>query len=265
MINKIISKLFYLPIGAYTTKVTNMLFIFRQPIPAKRFEFDLQSLTGIHIEPSDFIIKNIPYAPCQLENPYICFKLLLNIAIMEKKSTFWQSAMTYGLYLGIALVLFNVILYVLGQNLNPALRWITYVLITAGIFYSQLNYRNRELNGYIQYSTALGFGVAVMLFAGIIQSLYTVILYKFIDPTILDQIRMIQEEAMLQKGLPEESIETATDMIAKFQSPVLMAISGLFSFALLGFIISLITSIFVKKNDEGNAFDEVMEEVKKEE
>lgn len=184
---------------------------------------------------------------------------------MEEKSTFWQSAMTYGLYLGIALVLFNVILYVLGQNLNPTLGWITYVIIAAGIYYSQLNYRNRELNGYIKYSTALGFGVAVMLFAGIIQSLYTVILFKFIDPSLLDQIRMMQEEVLLKQGLPEESIESATDMMAKFQSPVLMAISGLFSFALLGFIISLITSIFVKKNDEGNAFEEAMEEVQKEE
>jgi len=26
-------------LGAYVVKITNMLFIFRQPIPAKRFEF----------------------------------------------------------------------------------------------------------------------------------------------------------------------------------------------------------------------------------
>lgn len=184
---------------------------------------------------------------------------------MEEKSTFWQNAMTYGLYLGIAIVLFSVILYVFGQSLNPSLTWITYVIIAAGIFYSQLNYRNKDLNGYIKYSRALGFGIAVMLFAGIIQSLYTVILFKFIDPSLFDQIRVMQEETMLKQGLSEESIEAATDMMAKFQSPVLIAISGLFSFALLGFIISLITSIFVKKNDDGNAFEEAMEEVQKEE
>lgn len=184
---------------------------------------------------------------------------------MEEKSTFWQTAMTYGLYLGIAIVLFSVILYVIGQSLNPALTWITYVLIAAGTFYSQLNYRNKYLNGYINYSTALGFGVAVMLFAGVIQSLYTVILFKFIDPSLFDQIRVMQEEAMLKQGLSEESIEAATEMMSKFQSPLLLAISGLFSFALLGFIISLVTSIFVKKRDEGNAFDEAMEEVQKDE
>ncbi|MDD4190097.1 MAG: DUF4199 domain-containing protein [Mangrovibacterium sp.] len=184
---------------------------------------------------------------------------------MEEKSTFWQSAMTYGFYLGVATVLFSVILYAMGQNLNPSLTWLSYVIIAAGILISQRNYRNKELDGYISYGTALRFGVAAMLFAGIIQSLYTVILFRFIDPTLLDQIRVMQEETMLQQGLPEESIEVATAMMSKFQSPAIIAISGLFSFALLGFIISLATSIIVKKHDEGNVFDEAMEEVQKEE
>lgn len=183
---------------------------------------------------------------------------------MEEKSTFWKSAMTYGLYLGIVVVLFSVILYVVGQMMNPALTWISFVILAAGVYLSQLNYRNKELNGYIKYSTALGFGVAVMLFSGIIQTVYTVIIYK-LDPSLLDQLRMIQEEALLKQGLPEESIETATEMMSKFQSPLMLAFSGLFSFALLGFIISLITSIFIKKNDEGNAFEEAMTEVQKEE
>ncbi len=182
---------------------------------------------------------------------------------MEEKSTFWKSAMTYGLYLGIVAILYSVILYIANQNLNPALTWINFVILTVGLYLSQLAYRNRQLNGYISYSTALGFGVAVMLCSGIIQSVYTVILYK-LDPSLLDQMRMMQEETMLKQGLPEESIEAATEMINKFQNPMLLAISGLFSFAFLGFIISLITSIFVKKKNDGSAFEDAMEEVKEE-
>ncbi|MEL7587766.1 MAG: DUF4199 domain-containing protein [Prolixibacteraceae bacterium] len=185
--------------------------------------------------------------------------------IMEEKSTFWPGAMTYGLYVGIAIVLYSVILYVLGQTLNPTLGFISYLIIAAGILLSQLHYRNNQLNGYIKYSTALGFGVAIMLFAGILQSLYTVILFKFVDPSLIDQMRLLQEEAMLKQGLNEESIEAASEMMGKFQSPVIMAVAGLFSSALVGFIISLVTSIFVKKADDENAFEQAMEEVKKEE
>lgn len=184
---------------------------------------------------------------------------------MEEKSTFWTSAMTYGLYVGVTIVLYSVILYVFGQIMNTTLSLASYVIIAAGILLSQLHYRNNQLNGSITYGKALGFGVAVMLFAGILQSLYTVILFKFVDPTLIDQMRLLQEEAMLKQGMNEESIEAATDMMAKFQSPVIMGISGLFSSALVGFIISLITSIFVKKNDEESAFEQAMDEVKKDE
>jgi len=183
---------------------------------------------------------------------------------MEEKSTFWKSAMTNGLYLGIAVVLFGVILYVLGQSLNPAVSWISYVILAAGVYLSQLNYRNKELNGSIKYSTCLGFGVAVMLFAGIIQTVYIVVLFK-LDPSLLDQLRVIQEEAMIKQGVSEEDIEKVGEMMGFVRNPFIIAISGLLTFALLGFIISLITSIFVKKDNQDNAFEEAMEEVNQEE
>jgi hypothetical protein len=182
---------------------------------------------------------------------------------MEEKSPFWKSAMTYGLYLGLAVVLYSVVLYVLGQNMNPALTWISFVILAAGVYLSQLNYRNRVMNGFLSYSSALWLGVAVMLFSGIFQTVYTIVIYK-LDPSQLDQIRIMQEEAMLQRGMSEEDIETASEMMNAIQSPAVLAISGLISFVILGFIISLITSIFVKKTDDGSAFDEAMKEVQDE-
>ncbi|WP_282592987.1 DUF4199 domain-containing protein [Gaoshiqia sediminis] len=184
---------------------------------------------------------------------------------MEQKSTFWKSAMTYGLYLGIALILYNVLLYVAGQNLNTTLGLVSYLIMAAGVFYSQIHYRNTELNGFISYSQALGFGIVVMLFAGVIQSLYSVILIKYLDPSILDQIRVMQEEALMERGMSDEQIEAVGQMMTKMQSPLVIAISGLLTFGFIGFIISLVTSIFVKKNDEENAFAEAMGEIKDEE
>ena len=172
--------------------------------------------------------------------------------------------MTYGIYLAVAIILYNVILYVFGKNLNQTLGLITYVIMGAGIYYCQYNYRNKELGGYIDYSKALGFGVAVMLFAGVLNALYTVIMMK-IDPTIMDQIRTMQEEAMLKQGMSDDQIEMAGEMMNKFQSPVIIVISSLFTFAFIGFIISLITSIFIKKKQDEDAFDEAMDEIKSEE
>lgn len=183
---------------------------------------------------------------------------------MEQKSTFWKTAALYGLYLGIVLTLFYVILYVLGQSLNKSLALISYPLLAIGITMAQINYRDRELNGTISYGQSVGFGVALMFFVGIITTLYNLIIFKT-DPSLIEQAKTMQEEAMLQKGMSEDQIEAAMSITSKMFTPGWMAIMGLFGSVIIGTIISLITSIFVKRQPNIDAFDEAMEDVKTEE
>ncbi|WP_372774106.1 DUF4199 domain-containing protein [Mangrovibacterium sp.] len=185
--------------------------------------------------------------------------------MMEEKSTFWKSAMTAGLYLGIILIVYNVILYATGQNLNTSLGIISYAIMAAGVVHYQLQYRNHELGGFISYGKAFGYGVSLMAFAGIIQSAYTVILMKYIDPGLIDQIRIMQEEQMLKQGVPDEQIEMASQIMGVFQNPLIIAFSGLLTFAFIGVIISLVSSIYVKKQDDENAFEDAMSDLKSEE
>lgn len=184
---------------------------------------------------------------------------------MEEKSTFWKSAMIYGLYLALALTLFSVILYVTGLILDQKIGYISIAIYVAGIAMAQIYYRNRELNGSISYSQALGFGVAVMLFSGIVTALYTMILYTFIDPGLVEQMKTMQEEALMQRGMSEEQIESTMAMASKMMSPAWLSIWGLFASVFMGTIVSLVTSIFVKKQGSEDTFDEAMNELKSEE
>lgn len=183
---------------------------------------------------------------------------------MEQKSTFWKSAMIYGLYIGIIVTLYSVILYVAGQTQNKGLASVIYLIYVAAIVIAQINYRNRELNGTISYGQAVGFGTAIMLFSGIISALYTLIIFK-IDPALIEQIRTIQEEEMLRKGMSEDQIEAAMNIASKMMTPSMMSIMGLLGSVIIGTIISLVTSIFIKKEPKEDAFDEAMEEIKTEE
>ncbi|HZL09508.1 MAG TPA: DUF4199 domain-containing protein [Prolixibacteraceae bacterium] len=180
---------------------------------------------------------------------------------MEEKSTFWKSAMIYGLYIGVILTFYSVILYVTGQTTNKTLGYLSFILYPGCIFIAQVNYRNKELDGTISYSQAFGFGVAIMLFSGIVTALYTIILYSFVDTSLIDQLKTVQEEAMLQKGMSEDQIEVAMSMTAKMFTPGWMSIMGLFGSVLIGTIISLITSIWAKKQPDEDAFEEDMQEV----
>ena len=172
--------------------------------------------------------------------------------------------MLYGLIIGVVIVLFSVILYITGQMFNRTLGYLSFLIYIIGLVLIQLRYRDHELNGEISYGKAVGIGVATMLFSGIISTLYTIIIYK-VDPGLIDQFKTIQEEALLAKGMSEEQVDAAINMSVKFMTPGIMAISGLLGAVILGTLISLVTSIFVKKQGNIDAFDEAMEEVKSEE
>ena len=179
---------------------------------------------------------------------------------MEQKSPLWKTAMTYGLYLGIVVTLYSVALYVTGQMQNKALIYLPLIIYAVGIVMAQISYRDHELNGTITYGQSVGFGVAVMLFTGVVLALYNLIIFK-IDPSLIDQIKIAQEEAYLSSGMAEDQIETAMEVAGKFMTPGIMAIMGLFSAVFMGTIVSLVTSIFVKKQSSQDPFEEAMEEV----
>lgn len=184
---------------------------------------------------------------------------------MEQNSTFWKSSMIYGLYLALILTLFSVVLYVTGFILSPNAGYASMAITIAGIVICQIQYRNKELNGVISYGEAVGFGTAIMLFAGIVTALYTLVLYTFIDPGLIDQTKALQEEAMLTKGLTEDQIEAAMTMTSKMLTPGWMSMMGLVGSVFMGTIISLLSSIFIKKQPTEDAFNEAMEDVKTEE
>ena len=183
---------------------------------------------------------------------------------MEEKSTFWKSAMIYGLYIGIVLTLYSVIFYVTGLYLNEKLGYVVLLVYIACIVFTQIHYRNRELNGFISYGQAVGFAVAAMLFGGIIHGLYSIIISN-IDPGMIEQIKTIQEDAMLQKGMSEDQIEAAMSIMSKMMTPGWMSMIVLLSAVFYGTIVSLISSIFIKRQAGDDAFEEAMEEVKTEE
>lgn len=208
-----------------------------------------------------FTISDIPkntYIIWQLQPDLIQFtkkihlylsELNLKKTIMEEKSvSIWKSTMFSGIYLAVALILLSVIFYATGNMFSKVAQYSSYPIIIAGIIWGQLSYR-KELGGISTYGQALTAGLLTMVFASIITSIYTYLLYAIIDPSLQEQMRIFTEEQMVAQGkVPEEQMEMALNMAAKFQTPTMMAVIGIFGGALIGLIISLITAIFIKKN-----------------
>ena len=167
---------------------------------------------------------------------------------MEEKKSNLNVTMTWGLVVGLALIILSLVLYIM--NIYKAPTWVgilNYALIIGGIVMAQLKYRNNILDGYITYGKAVGTGVLVSLFASIIYAFYFIILTKFIDTGYMDKVLETVEQAYAEQSLSEDQIAAALEMSKKMMTPIMMALSTVFGFVFMGTLFSLITSIFIKK------------------
>jgi len=160
----------------------------------------------------------------------------------------FKSAMTYGMFVGIALIVLSLLTYIMGVIKPPF--WVSllqYVVIIAGIIYGTKKFRDEDLGGEISYSKALGFGILICVFASIIIGIYMIIFMKIIDPEFMNKMMAVIEEEYVKAGLSEEQIDAAMGMVSKMQSPIIMAIGTVFTFSFMGTIFSLVTAAFLKK------------------
>ncbi len=158
-----------------------------------------------------------------------------------------QPAFYYGVLTAIGLVLLTLVIYFANLMNETWVSWIGYLILIAGVVIGTKAYRDEIRGGFIPYGTALGFGTLTIFFAAVISAVFTFVFYKFIAPDALGQLKIAAEMRALEAN-PNLS-DQELDMVLRFVSPTLMAITTIFSYTFFGFVISLITSAFLKKND----------------
>lgn len=98
-----------------------------------------------------------------------------------------------------------------------------------------------------------------MLYYSIVSAIFAYILYTYIDPGLIEKMLAMTEETMLDKGIPESAIEQGMKIQEKVMVPWVLSLGGILNGLLFGTIISLILSIFIKR--EGNPLiDDSIEE-----
>ncbi|MDG1719533.1 MAG: DUF4199 domain-containing protein, partial [Flavobacteriales bacterium] len=162
-------------------------------------------------------------------------------------------AMNYGAVLGLFLVAIAVIMWSVGaddkQSVIPNLlnNGITIAFIT----YAIIQYREINNNGFITYAESLKLGTTVAFFSSIIMAFYQFIYISYLDPNSLSEIMKITEQSMLESDpeISDERLDKALQMTSKFMQPHWMMILGTLGGTFMGFLYSLIISIFVKKTE----------------
>jgi hypothetical protein len=169
---------------------------------------------------------------------------------MEQRISVWKANLNSGLIIGFIGIVYSLGIYFFDLTFNKVQPYIFLLVLIFLLFYLIRSYRNNFLNGYITYGQALGTGVIICLYYSIISAIFTYILYKFIDTGLTGKILAITEETLVKQGKSQEIIDAAMAFQKKIIIPEIMAPGTIISNMFSGTIISLIVSIFVKK--EGN-------------
>jgi Protein of unknown function (DUF4199) len=169
---------------------------------------------------------------------------------MEEKVNPWKSNLTNGLIMGLVGIVYSLLIYFLGLSFNKVQGPVFIVVQIALLFFLLKSYRDNYMHGQITFGQAVGAGVIICLYYAIIMALFTYILYTVIDPGLTAKQLAFAEETMVKKGIPQSAIDAGMAIQAKIMKPAIYAPLTIFGSMLWGVIISLVVSIFVKK--EGN-------------
>ena len=169
---------------------------------------------------------------------------------MEEKVIPWKANLTNGLILALEGIVFSLLLYFFDLTFNKTVGYINLPIQLALLYFLLKSYRDNYMHGQITYGQSVGAGVVMFIYVAVIMAVYTYILWGIIDPGLVKKSLAMAEEAMVKKGTPQVAIDAGMAFTAKIMKPAIMAIFSIFGVMFGGVIMSLLVSIFVKK--EGN-------------
>jgi hypothetical protein len=169
---------------------------------------------------------------------------------MEQKVDVWKANLTNGLILGLAGVVYSLLMYFFNLTFNKTQGFV-FIAIEAVILYLLLkSYRDNNKYGQITYGESVGAGVIICLYYSIIMAVFAYLLYSVIDSGLVAKRLAFVEETLQKKGLPQASIDTAMKIQEKIIKPAIIAPISILGNMVWGVVFSLIVSIFIRK--EGN-------------
>lgn len=170
---------------------------------------------------------------------------------MEEKVSVWQASLTSGLILGFAGVIYSLVMYFLDLTFNQVQGYVYIVIQIALLYFLLRSYRENYMHGQITYGQSVGAGVVMFLYSAVIGAIFMYLLYTVIDTGLTEKQLVFMEEKMLEKGgAPQEAIDAGMAIQRKIMKPEIMAPFSILGSMFWGTILSLIISIFIKR--EGN-------------
>ena len=166
----------------------------------------------------------------------------------ENQPKIGKFSWTYGLLLGLAGVVFSVMLYSMDMHYEQGwdIRIIGVLLMVGAIVWGSLQYKKAN-SGYFSISDGLKLGAGIALIAGIISLIYYALLSNVIEPDFMDKAMDIAKVKAFEDDpkITEEQWAQGVEMQKKFAwmaYPIILIMN-----IIIGLVIGLVTGLILKK------------------
>ncbi|WP_251620672.1 DUF4199 domain-containing protein [Odoribacter lunatus] len=169
--------------------------------------------------------------------------------MQTEKQLFYKLTTPFALLMGGCLAIASYICFLNTGHIfnNPVLDRTLNFLLIIGLFMRIRQYRDSDARqGYITYGKALLTGIWLSFIAGLVYSLYTIILYSSHPELITSYLNIMQD--MIKQIYGEHALnDMMAQIITTFTTPFSIGLSELFGKFIHGLIFSLIIAVFIRK------------------
>lgn len=159
--------------------------------------------------------------------------------------------LTNALILSGITIAFNLMLYFLDMHYqqSQAEGIVGITIMIAVLIYAFIQFKKAN-EGFLSLSEALKIGLGISAVAAIIGVVYSFILTEVIDPGMMSKALDFQLEKMRVENpeMTPEQLDGIRSMQEKFSSPLIRSAFQIIASLFIGFIISLIGGLIVKKS-----------------
>ncbi len=166
------------------------------------------------------------------------------------KTPIWKPALIYGAIVGFTSIFLGVVFYILDLSTKGWVNWVSGLVALAVLIYCLVAYRNEYLGGFASYGQILLMAVLIGVITSVLTALYSYILMGVIDPDLIDKLRLVQEEKIMNNPrIPESMQDDVIEKLARtFQLKRMIIMSAIVN-PLFYFIIGLIAAAFIKREE----------------
>lgn len=165
-----------------------------------------------------------------------------------------KTALRYGLYGAITIcVLFMASWFSfdgLSYSAQEVIGYVSMIISLGFVYFGIRHFRDKENGGQISFKKALTLGVLISLITALAFGVLDIIYVEFLNPDFMNDYYANSIES-LRETLPDEEFQIKRDELesqkAMFMNPILSFLVMAMTVFVIGFIISLISSLILQR------------------